>query len=169
MDDVGNTTYIMRPSEGAMALQDKMNQAYIKSIFNDSYQVVGQQLMPFKPDVRDSAQKVINCVGGVCYPLYLSLCLPVFLYTYVLEKEQRLVETMKINGLNMVNYWKVNIIFNTLMYIIIMSFYIGYGRYISGLSFFTDSNLVLLILLMFGWGLCQISGAFFLGAFLNNS
>lgn len=66
---------------------DKVNQAYIRSIFNQTYLVTGQQVMPFKPDVRDGADKVMNALGGITYPLYLSLSLPVFLYTIVLEKE----------------------------------------------------------------------------------
>ena len=41
LEDTGNTTYIMRPSEGAMQLADRMNNAYIRSIFNDTYIVSG--------------------------------------------------------------------------------------------------------------------------------
>lgn len=169
MEDTGKTSYVMRPSEGAMQLTDKMNQAYIRSIFNDTYLINGQQLMPFKPDVRDGADKIMNALGGINYPLYLSISMPVFLYTIVLEKEQRLIENMKINGLNMMNYWKVNYTFNLGMYLIVMFLYIGYGKFISGLTFFTDNNVYVLLLTLFGWGLCQISGAFFLAAFLNDS
>lgn len=159
----------MRPTEGAMQLQDKMNQAYIRSIFNNTYLVVGQQFMPFKADVREGADKVMNALGGIIYPLYLSLSLPVFLYTIVLEKEQRLIETMKINGLNMINYWKVNYIFNLTMYCLIMIIYLGFGKFVSGLSFFTDNSPGMLLLVVFGWGLNQVSLAFFLAAFLNDS
>lgn len=41
MEDTGNTTYIMRPTEGAMQLADRMNNAYIRSIFNDTFIVSG--------------------------------------------------------------------------------------------------------------------------------
>jgi hypothetical protein len=45
------------------------------------------------------------------YPLALSLNLPIFLYILVLEKENKLVNMMKMNGLKIYNYWIVNIIF----------------------------------------------------------
>ena len=125
--------------------------------------------MPFRPDVKDGADKVINALGGIIYPLYLSLSLPVFLYTIVLEKEQRLIENMKINGLNMLNYWKVNFVFNFFMYLAVMTLYLSYGKFLSGLTFFTETDIRVLILTNIGWGLCQISIAFTLAAFLNNS
>ena len=108
-------------------------------------------------------------MGGIIYPLYLSLSLPVFLYTIVLEKEQRLIENMKINGLNMLNYWKVNLTFNFLMYLSVMTLYLGFGKFFSGLTFFSETNITVLILTNIGWGLCQISIAFTLAAFLSDS
>lgn len=126
-------------------------------------------MMPFRPDVEESADKVINALGGIIYPLYLSLSLPVFLYTMVLEKEQRLIETMKINGLKMINYWKVNFVFNFLMYMLVMTLYLGFGKFMSGLTFFSETDIKILILTNIGWGLCQISLAFTLAAFLNDS
>jgi hypothetical protein len=103
------------------------------------------------------------------FPLFLSLCLPVFLYTIVLEKEQRLIENMKINGLNMLNYWKVNFIFNFLMYLSVMTVYLTFGKFLSSLTFFTETDITILILTNVGWGLCQISIAFTLASFLNDS
>ena len=76
---------------------------------------------------------------------------------------------MKINGLNMINYWKVNYVFNVMIYCLVMVFYLGYGKFISGLSFFVENNIYVLALTMFGWGLCQVSLAFFLAAFLNDA
>ena len=93
--------------------------------------------MPFKPAVRDEAEKILNALGGVQYPLLLSLSLPVFLYTIVLEKEQRLMENMKINGLKMINYWKVNYVFNFGLYLVVMTCYFLFGKFVSGLTFFT--------------------------------
>ena len=50
---------------------------------------------------------IINLAGGSLYPLSLSLLLPVFMYSLVLEKEDKLIEMMKMNGLKIVNYWTV--------------------------------------------------------------
>ena len=41
MADYGNTTYLLRPTEGTLALADRMDQAYMRSIFNDTYVMAG--------------------------------------------------------------------------------------------------------------------------------
>lgn len=51
---------------------------------------------------------IINLAGASLYPLSLSLLLPVFMYAIVLEKEDRLIEMMKMNGMKIFNYWTVN-------------------------------------------------------------
>ena len=39
--NTGNTTHITTPIQGSMSLSDKMNNAYIRSVFNDTYVVSG--------------------------------------------------------------------------------------------------------------------------------
>lgn len=143
LDDTGNTTYILRPTEGAMQLTDRVNQAYIRSIFPEMHIVSGQQFMPFKPAVRNEAEKILNVIGNIVYPVLLSLGLPVFLYTIVLEKETRLMQNMKINGMKMYNYWFVAYIFNFFLYSIVAIGYFIFGRYVSGLTFFMDTDPVI--------------------------
>lgn len=110
--------------------------------------------MPFKPTIRNEAEKILNAIGNVCYPVLLALGMPVYLYQIVLEKEQRLLQTMKINGLKMSNYWKVNYIFNFALYLIVLTFFFIFGKYVSGLTIFTDTDPVILLLVFVGWGLC---------------
>ena len=57
--------------------------------------------MPFKPSTDTELERIINLVGLAVYPCCLCLSLPVFIYTLVLEKETKLVETMKMNGMKM--------------------------------------------------------------------
>lgn len=38
---VEKTSYMVRPTEGALMLTDRMNNAYIRSIFDDTYVVSG--------------------------------------------------------------------------------------------------------------------------------
>ena len=45
--DQGKTTYVIRAAEAAMVLSDRMNNAYIRSVLNDTYVISGQQFMPF--------------------------------------------------------------------------------------------------------------------------
>jgi len=39
--DSGKTTYMLRPAEAAMVLSDRMNNAYIRSVFDDTYIISG--------------------------------------------------------------------------------------------------------------------------------
>jgi hypothetical protein len=164
-----STTIVNSPSEGAMQLANRMNQAYIHSVFNDTYVVSGQQFMPFKPNVRDQAEKLTNSIGEIVYPIMISLSLPIFLYTLVLEKETKLVQNMKVNGMQDINYQLTNYVFNFIQYLVTAFVYLGFGRYVTRLSFFTQSNEICIVLAFIGYGLCQISMAFFFSCFLNNS
>jgi len=57
----------------------------------------------------------------------MSMGLPVFLYQIVLEKETKLIENMKINGMKMKNYWQVNYIFNLIFYLATALLFLTFG------------------------------------------
>jgi hypothetical protein len=63
--------------------------------------------MPFTMSMDKELGKIINWTGVSIYPICLTISLPIFLALLVQEKEMRLVEIMKINGLKMRNYWIV--------------------------------------------------------------
>ena len=42
--------------------------------------------------------ELLSVTGATLYPLALSLLLPIFMYTIVLEKEEKILEMMKMNG-----------------------------------------------------------------------
>jgi hypothetical protein len=44
-----------------------------------------------------------------------------------------------------------------------------FGREIYGMSAFAETNLSVMIFILLGWGLAQISMAFFISVFLNKS
>jgi len=96
--------------------------------------------MPFKPGLRKEAEKAINVVGDMLYPLLTTLSLPVFLQNMVLEKERRLMQNMQINGLRMRNYWIVTACYNFCAYLVVVGAYYAFGRFVSGLTFFTETN-----------------------------
>lgn len=57
----------------------------------------------------------------------MCMGLPVFIYAIVMEKETRLLEIMKINGMRMANYWTVNFIFNLIFYLLTSSIFLVFG------------------------------------------
>ena len=100
--------------------------------------------MPFKTMLDLEVNKLINFAGMLVYPIAMVLCLPLFLHNIVSEKETKLIENMKINGLKMRNYWIVNGLYNFAFYSCVMAVNILVGRSL-GLMFFTDTHILLLI------------------------
>jgi len=62
------------------------------------------QYMPIKVHGNLELIRLLNIMGASLYPMALSLMLPVFMYAIVLEKEEKLLEFMKMNGMQMKNY-----------------------------------------------------------------
>ena len=110
--------------------------------------------MPFKPDTRSEALKILNTIGMIGFPVMVSLGMPAFLYTIVLEKENRLLENMKINGMQMINYWIVGYIFNFICQMVIIFSFLIFGRFASGISFFSETHFGVILLAYTGWGMC---------------
>jgi hypothetical protein len=71
----------------------------MRELFNDTNVIGGVNFYPFKADFNNQIQKGLSLVAFMVFPLCMSMGLPVFLYQIVLEKETRLIENMKINGM----------------------------------------------------------------------
>ena len=110
-----------------------MNNAYLKHRFKNITIVSGVKLMPLELQLDENVIRVINLMGSGLFPLCLCMLLPVFLYQIVLEKETRLLEVMKMNGLRMRYYWFVNTLFNFAYYIIQCVIFLLFGRFGLGL------------------------------------
>ncbi len=73
---------------GILSAADLFNNAYFRKLFPDVFVMSGVQLMPFsKKDDKEYVQRIINITGSTFYPLAISLLMPLFMYTIVLEKE----------------------------------------------------------------------------------
>lgn len=162
---------VMQVANGMLWAADLFNRAYFKNFFEDVVIISGVQMMPYDMDSSsgDNIQRIINLAGSTFYPMAVSLLMPLFMYTIVLEKESKLIEIMKINGMKMRFYWLSNFTFNFLLYTVTMFIFNVIGGVALKLSLFTDTNLFLLFLIYFGWGLCQVGMAFFFQAFLSNA
>jgi hypothetical protein len=76
---------------------------------------------------------------------------------------------MKINGMKMKYYWLINFSFNLSMFFITVAVYWLTAVYVFKMNFFISTDWRLLALIYVGWGLCQVSLAFFFSVFINNS
>ncbi len=145
------------------------NKAYIKYLFPNVTVISGIQLMPIAlDDNEENIQRILNVVGIIFYPMAVSLLMPLFMYNIVIEKERQLIEIMRINGLKMRNYWISYFIFNYILYLITIFFFIIFGTYVFGLNLFRETSFLLIILTIFIWGFAQIGLAYFFQSFLSN-
>jgi ABC-type multidrug transport system ATPase subunit len=156
----------LRVPDGQLALLDLISRAYLNNINESIFLVSGSQFMPVSTSESALIMKIINLTGASLYPIALSLLLPVFMYAIVLEKEERLQEMMKMNGMNMTNYWLVNYLWNYLLYMVTILIFFLFGYFLLDLTFFTQTNFAIMFLVMNGWGLCEVSMAFFFQNFL---
>lgn len=155
--------------ESLLAVADVINRAYMKLMFNDTQVVSGINFYPFTPNLENQIQRGVSAVGVFIYPLCMCMGLPVFIYAIVMEKETRLLEIMKINGMKMSNYWSVNFLFNLIFYLITSFVFLVFGAKVFKLQMFVDTNLPLLCFTLLGWGLSQISLAFLMSVFINKA
>jgi len=72
---------------GALWVTDLFNKAYFRHRFPDVFLVAGVQLMPIDANPSEYIDRIINVTGSTFYPLAISLLMPLFMYTIVLEKE----------------------------------------------------------------------------------
>ena len=110
--------------------------------------------MPFSFHVNKELEKIANFMGIVTFPTCLSLAMPIYLYNLVLEKELKLLENMKINGLKIQTYWKVQVVFNLMMYLLTCLLFWASGRWVFHISVFTDTHAMMFAELLVCWGLC---------------
>jgi len=122
--------------------------------------------MPITVDEKGILDKIFSIVGASLYPIALSLLLPVYMYSIVLEKEERLQEMMKMNGMKIKYYWFVNYLWDFTLFMIACLIFMFFGSFILETSFFTDTSQVVLWTVLIGWGLAQVSLSFFFQNFV---
>ena len=146
-----------------------INKAYIKSNFQNTTVLVGINSYPYELNIEFLMGKTDAAETAYLIPFCLCLGLPVFMYSLVLEKEKLLVENMKINGLNLQNYWFVNFVFNYGYYSVTMILFYGFGKYVFKMIVFEKTNSFIMLSVLNGWGLSQISLAFFMSVFIRKA
>lgn len=71
--------------------------------------------------------------------------------------------------MRMTYYWLVNFMFNLSIFLVTVAIYWLTAAFWFKMNFFVNTDWKLLSLIFFGWGLCQVSLAFFFSVFINNS
>lgn len=126
---------MLRINEGNLEAAHIINKAYIKHQFNTTV-MTGVNIFPFVFNLPEAIKKTQDMLGTFIIPLCMMMGYPMFLFNIVNEKEKRLIEIMKINGLKMINYWIVTFTFNYVFTAIVYIFFVFMGKYFFEMSFF---------------------------------
>jgi hypothetical protein len=125
--------------------------------------------MPQDESGLNFVDTLINFVAVIIFPISLSLLFPVFLHTVVLEKEEKLMQMMKMNGMKISSYWVVYLVFNLILSILTSLVFMVMGLLVTGMAFFTQTDPLLFLVILVGWALAQIGMAVFFQTFLNKA
>lgn len=88
-----------------------MSRAYLRTFDDNLWLVSGIQYMPITIEQDAFVKNVLSITGASLFPLALSLLLPIFMHSIVSEKEEKLLEIMRMNGMKMTPYWAATLTF----------------------------------------------------------
>ena len=145
-----------------------INSAYLKTVKNKSILTTVMH-MPPGSNGNVLIDSLVNVVAATIFPLSLALLFPVFLYAIVLEKEERLIQMMKMNGMSMTYYWLMTFLFNLMLSLITSLIFYLFGYFLLKNTFFTQTPFSLMFVILFGWMLAQIGLSVLFQTFLSNS
>jgi hypothetical protein len=115
--------------------------------------ITAVQNMPVIWNGNKLIQQFLNVLGGTLYPLALALLLPVYMYSIVQEKEDKLIQIMKMNGLQMWKYWVNHFLFDMVLFYVMVFIFCVFGILILQQTYFKETNFFLQIIVYTGWGI----------------
>ena len=142
-----------------------LNSAYIKHNFNTTV-ISGINYYPYKIPFKEYMDRVTVFVSHVL-PAAMIMGMPMFLINIVSEKEKRLIENMKINGMNMSYYWVATYAWFYMYYTLVQLTFFFVGKYVFTITFMKYTSPAILLTVLNGWTMAQISYAFFLSVFIQ--
>ena len=154
---------------GSMWEMGIFNKAYTNYLFPNVTIISGIQILPIGPEDNEvNVQRIAGIVTFGIYPLSISLLIPLFIHNIVYEREKKIIELLKINGVKMKNYWISNFIFNYIVYLLmVIPFYMSEAL-LSNLNILKNTNFSLILVTLLGWGIGQIGISYFFQAFISN-
>ena len=152
-----------------MSWIEKITRSFLQIMKGNEIITGSFMYMPFVEGDKGLIDRMSDITAGSIYPLGFTILLPVILYHIVSEKEERLIEIMKMNGLQMKYYWVNFFVFYFFISIIASILMFLFGKYVFQATLFVDTDWRVLWTLFVGWAISQVSLASFLQIFINNS
>ncbi|KAI9597656.1 hypothetical protein BDF19DRAFT_420559 [Syncephalis fuscata] len=155
------------PSQGLRQLV-AYTQYTVSTKYQGRYTITpGIQAMPHT--INPSQQGDVSAmIGRFLFPFAISFLMPLFVYTLVKEKEDRILMMMHMSGLSSRVYYLSHYLHFLLQQVIASIVFIVVGAALQ-MSFFTRTNPLVYILLMLLWSHVQVCFAFFLASLFNSS
>jgi len=86
-----STATVLQVNTGMLSLLDIVTGAFLRQSSSSYYVLTAVQQMPKMISSNAIITQMINILGSTLFPLSLSLLLPIFMYSIVLEKEDKLI------------------------------------------------------------------------------
>ncbi|KAJ3070188.1 hypothetical protein HDU99_002746, partial [Rhizoclosmatium hyalinum] len=149
----------------------QLDQACLRGLLGGDFAgaTVTQGIRAF-PQVTDTSLVLPfgGIIGRILYPFGVSFLLPIFTIMLVKEKEERIFIMMKLNGLKGWTYYLSHYVTFYILYIFSTAVFLIVGSR-SSLTFFTQTQTGVLILIFFIWGHIQIVLSFLLSTLFSRS
>jgi len=167
----GSPMFLYRSLEGSIGFADLLHNAYMKSSIPEAklHLMTGINYLPQRLTQDARIERLIHFIGGGIFPVCMSLLLPVFIYAIVYEKEQKVLEIMKMNGMKMRYYWLVNFTLDFIIYWATFAVFFTYGGLILNIDAFLHTSPLFQFIMFTAWGYAQIAMAFFVSPFLGRA
>lgn len=126
------------------------------------------------PTVDDQTYKgffenAISLVTINMFPVALCLGFPLMLFIQVMEKEEKIMELLIINGLKTKSYWKAFYTYNTLQLTIVLLVFMLAAKIFVKIEYFQSSSMMIFFWFLTVWNLAQISFALLVSTFISRS
>lgn len=114
-------------------------------------------------------KNMFELLNVIFYPFAIGMALPIILTSLAMEKEEKIQDLLKINGMSIGKYYLSNLLFwFVFLSILELIFFVG-GYFMLEDGFFHENSVLEVILFCIGWNLLQLSFSFFLLTFMSSA
>lgn len=164
--------FFPKPGKRQMIHQAQLNGGILRLSNPDKlgqYSIIqGIRAFPHYVNADSFKYPIAEFTARLLFPLGLSCLIPVFVVTLVKEKESKSVIMMRMNGVKLSMYLLVNYCVFLVLYWLSAGSFLVFG-YLSGMEFFENTSLSVLITILSIWGHLLICLSLFISVFFSRS
>ena len=144
--------------------------SWIKSGANQIRQILSLSFtLPDRDYNKVMLTNMFQLLNIIFYPFAIGMGLPIILTTLAMEKEEKIRDLLKINGMSMFKYYLSNFVFWFIFLSIINTVFFVGGYFMLNDGFFYNNSVGEIIAFCFGWSVEQIVFAFFILTMISSA